>query len=561
MANIAFRACVQAYDASFSVSSLNIAAPTGTQSNDGEEMWVTIAALAPANPPLPSTPANWTSRGSSTTSLLGAGAINVRTTLFTRTRGTTVQTESVSTAGGVNALIAITRKSFSNTNAAEYFGQVNWGAQTSAGTSLVVPSQTTTRANSLVSYYIAQTTAQSVTPPGTLTERVDNASTGASSHDAIQVTAGAVGTRTFTLPSSAQAQYGYAEYYSDNAFSLVAATGSFTLAGQAAGLKVAHRLVADAGAFTLTGQAASIGKSYPLVAAAAAFVLTGQAATLRATRRLTAASGSFTLTGVAARLKVAYRLAAGTGSFVVAGQAAGLYRGYTLVAAAGAFTLTGEAAGLLHARVLAAATGTFSLTGQAATFRRALRLAAGTGAFTLTGQDAGLNVAGNIVLAAEAGAFTLTGQAAGLRAARRLSAAPGSFSFTGRAASMRVARLLTADAGVFVLEGQAAGLRVTRRLVGDAGSFALTGQDAALLLRRRLSADTGMFELVGREADFGFVGGDLRAQTGVFLVTGHAVRLVVVLATLPGRIGGIRRPVLGGARPMQLGEHRPPQRI
>lgn len=255
-------------------------------------------------------------------------------------------------------------------------------------------------------------------------------------------------------------------------------------------------------------------------------------------------------------------LTAEAGSFTLTGQAAGLQAQRRMAAGTGAFDLTGQDAGLRVTRRMTAEAGSFTLSGQSATLVRALRLTAGTGAFSLIGQDAALNVAGSSTLAAETGVFALGGQAAGLRAARRLAAEPGSFSLAGQAAGMRVARLLTADAGVFTLAGQPAGLRVARRLGADAGSFVLTGQDAALLLRRRLSADTGMFELVGREADFGFVGGDLRAQTGVFLVTGHAVRLVVVLATLPGRIGGRRRPVLGGAgRRPQLGPGRPPQRI
>ena len=277
---------------------------------------------------------------------------------------------------------------------------------------------------------------------------------------------------------------------------------------------------------------------------------------------LTAEAGSFTLTGQAAGLRADRLLSAEAGSFTLSGQAAGLQAQRRMAAGTGAFDLTGQDAGLRVTRRMTAEAGSFTLSGQSATLVRALRLTAGTGAFSLIGQDAALNVAGSSTLAAETGVFALGGQAAGLRAARRLAAEPGSFSLAGQAAGMRVARLLTADAGVFTLAGQPAGLRVARRLGADAGSFVLTGQDAALLLRRRLSADTGMFELVGREADFGFVGGDLRAQTGVFLVTGHAVRLVVVLATLPGRIGGRRRPVLGGAgRRPQLGPGRPSQRI
>ena len=211
---IAYRSISQAYDASFAVSSLNIAAPSGAVVGDGEELMVSIFTIAPTNPPLPQAITGWTLNSSGSIDNLGAGVINIRTTNYTRNAGTAVATETVSTTGGTNAGIACTRKAFTGQNPAGYFGQVNWGALTSAGTSLVVPSQTTTRDDSFVSYYVAQPNAQTITPPGTLTERVDNGSTGVSSHDAIQAVAGAVGTRTFTLAGSAQAQYGYAEYYS-----------------------------------------------------------------------------------------------------------------------------------------------------------------------------------------------------------------------------------------------------------------------------------------------------------------------------------------------------------
>lgn len=387
-------------------------------------------------------------------------------------------------------------------------------------------------------------------------------------------------------------------------YTLTAAAGTFTLSGQSAGLTVARRLVAAQGVFSLVGQQAGIGRSFALTAATGAFGVTGQVAGLRSARRIAAGTGSFSLTGGSAGLKVAHRVTAGSGAFSLQGQAADFRIAGQIIADVGAFSITGIVAGLRVAHRLSAAAAAFSVTGQAATLVRALRLTAGTGAFSLIGQDAALNVAGSSTLAAETGVFALSGQAAGLRAARRLAAEPGSFSLAGQAAGMRVAHLLSADAGTFVLGGQAAGLSAARQLIADAGAFdlqghgvafetagqlaagtgafvltgeavalqrayrliaapgefALTGEAAGLLALWRLLAETGDFELVGQDALFGLTGGS-RAETGVFVLTGHSVLLRAVLATLPGRIGGLRRPVVGGARPSQIGRSRSPQRI
>ena len=116
-------------------------------------------------------------------------------------------------------------------------------------------------------------------------------------------------------------------------YTLTAATGSFTLPGQAAALKVGHVLTAAAGSFALTGVAAALKRGYTLTAAPGSFALTGQAATLVYT-----AGGTNH-----------YTLAAATGSFGLTGQAATLTRSYRLSCAAGSFSVTGQAADLVHA--------------------------------------------------------------------------------------------------------------------------------------------------------------------------------------------------------------------
>lgn len=193
-----------------------------------------------------------------------------------------------------------------------------------------------------------------------------------------------------------------------------------------------------------------------LSAASGSFTLTGQAATPKAARKLSASAGSFTETGQAATLRSARRLTASAGDFALAGQDATLAKTKRLAADAGAFTVSGQDASLQAARVLPANAGDFEVTGQDATFAITQRLAADSGAFSLSGQDAALTVTRK--LSADAGSFTETGQAASLLFGHKLPASDGAFSLSGQAASLIGTRLLSATAGAYVLTGQAATL-------------------------------------------------------------------------------------------------------
>lgn len=178
--------------------------------------------------------------------------------------------------------------------------------------------------------------------------------------------------------------------------------------------------------------------AYSLAAAVGSFSLSGQAAGLRATRTIAGAVGTFTQSGQAAGLRAARKITAAVGSFALSGQAAGLLATRTLTCSAGAFSLSGQAAGLRPTRLLSAAVGVFTLTGQSATLTK------GTpGAYTLT---------------ASPGSFVLSGQAVGLRATRTLPAGVGTFTLTGNAASLRATRTLVASVGAFTLSGKAATL-------------------------------------------------------------------------------------------------------
>lgn len=136
------------------------------------------------------------------------------------------------------------------------------------------------------------------------------------------------------------------------AYSMAAATGTFALTGQVAGLSAARKLAAGAGSFALTGQAAALRVARTLTAAAGSFTLTGNDATLTYTPAggdpvMPAGTGAFSLTGNTAGLTVARKLVAATGAFSLTGQDATLTRsGYRLPAAPGSFVLTGNAASL-----------------------------------------------------------------------------------------------------------------------------------------------------------------------------------------------------------------------
>lgn len=140
-------------------------------------------------------------------------------------------------------------------------------------------------------------------------------------------------------------------------YSLTAALGTFTLAGQAAGLTTARFLTASAGALALTGQGANLVKAgsgaYTLAASVGASTLSGQITGLLAARLLGAASGGHAHTGQDAGVLVGRKAVADQGAFVAGGQAAGLAVARSLQAGIGALTLGGQAANLLRGGVAA----------------------------------------------------------------------------------------------------------------------------------------------------------------------------------------------------------------
>lgn len=265
-------------------------------------------------------------------------------------------------------------------------------------------------------------------------------------------------------------------------YTLVAAQGSYSLTGQAAGLRASRSLTAAQGSYSLNGQAATLRKSYPLVAAQGSYSLTGQPAGLAVARVITAAQGSYALTGIAANLVYGKTLAAEQGTYSLSGQAAGVRLARVMAASQGSYTLSGQPAGLRATRTLTAAQGAYTLSGQTANLFAARRLTAAQGAYTLTGIAAGLIYSGSgPVLIAGMGGYSLTGQAAALRRSAVLTAAQGAYALDGQPAGLVYGKRMAADAGGYTITGQAATLRTARVLAAATGFYTLDGQPANLV--------------------------------------------------------------------------------
>ena len=112
------------------------------------------------------------------------------------------------------------------------------------------------------------------------------------------------------------------------------------------------------------------GATYTLVAASGSYAITGNASNLLFNRQLTAESGTYAVTGNASNLLFNRVLVAESGSYALTGYAATLtYNAsatYTLTAEAGSYAVTGNNANLLLNRVMVAESGSYAVTGYSA---------------------------------------------------------------------------------------------------------------------------------------------------------------------------------------------------
>ena len=376
MAALAFRSAVDGGDTSGTSSTVNVGLPSGTASGDLQTIWAGAAVSAPTAAPTISTPAGWTLAGSQAVSI-ASGAINAWLHLFYRVAGASEGSVTLDT-GGTNAIFAYARQSYLNP-AASPFGQVSWGSG-GPGTSAALGSLTTTSDNALLAAFVVQGVTQNITPPASMTERVDNATFGIAAADEVFPEAGAAGTRTFALPSSSDYAWGIAEFASavtppdasgiayqyPHRFSRAGRAGRLALAqGQRKGDSI--QAVAEAAFFgATTGAAGTAAASNANDTASASGTTTVTGALARtAANDTSSASGTTTVAGTLARTN-ADDTASASGSVgsPITGTVAATNAGDTS-SAAGTTTVTGASA-RTAGNDSASAAGTTTVLGTAA---------------------------------------------------------------------------------------------------------------------------------------------------------------------------------------------------
>ena len=196
-------------------------------------------------------------------------------------------------------------------------------------------------------------------------------------------------------------------------YTMPAALGAYSLAGNAAGLKADRKILAAQSSFALTGNAAGLKADRKILAAQSSFALTGNTTLFKASRAMLAAQSSFALTGNVALFNASRKLTASLGSFALTGNDVALtYYGSNKVlnAATGVFTLTANNAVLAANRKLVAQSSSFSLSPNSAILKVTRKLAASVATYSFTGNSVGFTYgSGQLRLTASAGVFTLTG--------------------------------------------------------------------------------------------------------------------------------------------------------
>lgn len=237
MSDLVFRSFTADGDNSFSNNSIAAPVPTGTAAGDLMIVFISAGMVSPSTAPTITTPSGWTARGNSAQTIAG-GVVNIRLYCFTKI-ATGSESSTTFTASG-NSAFGYVRLSYQNPDPSTPFGQVTFG-QGASSTSAVLTGITTTRNRALIATFLSQGVAQTATPPGSMTERSDEATDGAEVADEQRPTAGATGSRTFTLPTAADYAWMFAEFWSrtdgtlgvtlDNA--TMSATGAVKLQGVA----------------------------------------------------------------------------------------------------------------------------------------------------------------------------------------------------------------------------------------------------------------------------------------------------------------------------------------
>jgi hypothetical protein len=190
---------------------------------------------------------------------------------------------------------------------------------------------------------------------------------------------------------------------------ITADTGSRTLTGQAAGLRLSRKFVADTSSYSIVGVAATVRSTKALSAQLGSVTVIGKAASIlhvnvlagspgslslvgkdaafRKTNSLQGSAGSFTVSGVNAQIvkSTAGSFLASTGNVSVVGVNAALRQTYSLASAAGVFTVVGSASSAAASELLDAESGAIVIGTSSVSFVRSFNLQASTRAFNLNG--------------------------------------------------------------------------------------------------------------------------------------------------------------------------------
>lgn len=287
------------------------------------------------------------------------------------------------------------------------------------------------------------------------------------------------------------------------AYTLTAATASYSLTGTAVSLYEAKRMPANTASYALTGTAAITARGKAMPAATAAYALTGTAASVLEGKRLVGATASYALTGTASTLTYtpvgSYSLTAASASYSLTGSAVAFQRSRIMSAATASYALTGTAATLTKTTVgaftLTATTAGYSLSGTAVALKDNRRLVAATASYALSGSAAGILRAR--VMAGATAAYSLTGTAAITKRGRSMAGASGSYALTGTADALKVGRRLVATTAGYSLAGAANSMSRGRTLVGASRSYALTGTSVAFKRTYKLGAESGAYVYSG----------------------------------------------------------------
>lgn len=285
------------------------------------------------------------------------------------------------------------------------------------------------------------------------------------------------------------------------AYTVPTDSGSYTVSGQAVGLKVGHQEAVGTGSYAYTGQAVGLRTGPIGVIASGSYAVAGTDVSLvRGASRLAAAADSYTVAGTAVRLAVGFRTAVTTGAYLLAGTVVRLARGLRVAAATGVYTLTGTVVVLVRGRPVAVASGGYVQTGTAVALRAAYRQAAESGSFAMTGQTVALvfSGAGSKQIDVNPGAYSVFGQSIILWRTTRFPVDGGNLSLTGSAVGLFRQLRTAVDPGSYAVGGQAAGLYWRPVMPVGAGTLAYTGQSVGLRHGYPFAAGTGAY-LVGGE--------------------------------------------------------------